>query len=79
MKTWRVLLAWSDESTIVAMRTDGWMCSTAAFQQHVLTGTRGKDGGPVSLTAALVARVRDGKIVRIDDYIDSAEVATFVA
>lgn len=45
-------------------------------QQHVLWGTR-KDGKRVSLPAAIICRLRDGKISRIDEYIDSAHVAVF--
>ena len=45
-------------------------------QQHVLVGTR-KDGARVSLPAALIARLRGGRIARIDEYIDSAHVAVF--
>lgn len=45
-------------------------------QQHVLRGTR-KDGKRVSLPAALIVRLREGKIARLDEYIDSAHVAVF--
>lgn len=45
-------------------------------QQHVLHGTR-KDGKRVSLPAALIVKLRDGKIARLDEYIDSAHVAVF--
>lgn len=45
-------------------------------QQHVLRGTR-KDGKRVSLPAALIVKLRDGKIARLDEYIDSAHVAVF--
>lgn len=45
-------------------------------QQHVLWGTR-KDGKRVSLPAALICRMRDGRIARLDEYIDSAHVAVF--
>jgi ketosteroid isomerase-like protein len=47
-------------------------------QQHVLTGVRAADGARVSLPAALVCRVRDGKITRLDEYLDSAHVAALV-
>jgi ketosteroid isomerase-like protein len=46
------------------------------LQQHRLWGTR-KDGRRVSLTAAIICRMRDGKIARLDEYLDSAHVATF--
>lgn len=45
-------------------------------QQHVLWGTR-KDGSRVSMPAAIICRMRDGKIARIDEYLDSAQVAIF--
>jgi ketosteroid isomerase-like protein len=47
-------------------------------QQHVLTGVR-KDGVRVSMPGVLVGRVRDGKIARLDEYLDSAHVAAFRA
>lgn len=47
-------------------------------QQHVLRATR-KDGLRVHLPAALVVRIRDGKIVRLDEYLDTAQVAAFRA
>jgi ketosteroid isomerase-like protein len=47
-------------------------------QQHVLTGVR-KDGVRVSLPGVLVGRVKDGKITRLDEYLDSAHVAAFRA
>jgi ketosteroid isomerase-like protein len=45
-------------------------------QQHVLTGIR-RDGVRVSLPGILVGQVRDGKITRLDEYLDSAQVAAF--
>jgi ketosteroid isomerase-like protein len=47
-------------------------------QQHVLTGVR-KDGVRVSMPGVLIGRVRDGKITRLDEYLDSAHVAAFRA
>ncbi|MCC7363299.1 MAG: nuclear transport factor 2 family protein [Dehalococcoidia bacterium] len=41
------------------------------IQQHVLRGTNRK-GHPVEVPACVVARVSDGRITRIDEYIDSA-------
>ena len=46
------------------------------IHQHVLSGVR-KDGQRVSLPAALICRLRDGKIARLDEYLDSAHVAEF--
>lgn len=45
-------------------------------QQHVLRGTR-KDGARLAMPGALIVQVRDGKISRIDEYLDSAHVAEF--
>jgi ketosteroid isomerase-like protein len=45
-------------------------------QQHVLQGTR-QDGVRLALPAVLVCLVEDGKIVRLDEYFDSARVAEF--
>jgi ketosteroid isomerase-like protein len=41
------------------------------FQQHRLVG-KSVDGKPFSLPACAIMHVRDGKIVRIDEYFDSA-------
>lgn len=46
-------------------------------QQHLLSGLR-KDGVRVSLTAALIAEVRNNRITRIDEYIDSAQIPPFL-
>jgi len=43
-------------------------------QQHVLHLEK-KDGTTVALPACIVARVVDGKITRIDEYLDSAQAA----
>jgi ketosteroid isomerase-like protein len=42
-------------------------------QQHVLRFTR--DGQRLGVPACIVATVSDGKITRIDEYLDSAHVA----
>ena len=47
-------------------------------QQHVLTGVR-KDGVRLSMPGVLVGAVRDGKITRLDEYLDSVQVAAFRA
>ena len=46
-------------------------------QQHVLTGKRTHDGGAVRLPCAIICRVEGGKIIRLDEYFDSAHVAEF--
>lgn len=47
---------------------DGW------FQQHVLEATL-SDGRAFKLFACFVIRMRDGLIIRIDEYLDPAQVA----
>ena len=45
-----------------------------AVQQHVLKGTRISTGEPIALHACVVIAVNDeGRITRLDEYIDSAE------
>ena len=46
-------------------------------QQHVLKGVRVHDDGPVRLPCAIVCKVENGKITRLDEYFDSAHVAEF--
>jgi len=43
-------------------------------QQHVLRGTP-PGGEPLEVTACLVCRVEGGRITRIDEYLDSAQLA----
>ena len=45
-------------------------------QQHRLMAKR-RDGLPVELTACIVCAVADGKITRLDEYFDSAQVAAW--
>lgn len=45
-------------------------------QQHVLRGVLA-DGTSFAMPACIICRVRDGRIVRIDEYVDSARVAEF--
>ena len=42
-------------------------------QQHVLRGTT-SDGFPFAIFACMIVEVRDGKITRIDEYLDTAQV-----
>lgn len=44
--------------------------------QHVLRGTRA-DGVDLAMPGVLIGRLRDGKIARLDEYLDSAHVAQF--
>lgn len=48
-------------------------------QQHVLKGVREHDDVEVRLPCAIVCKVEDGKITRLDEYFDSAHVAKFRA
>ena len=50
---------------------------TGFVHQHVLRGTRTHDDVQVEMPACLVCRVADGKITRLDGYLDSARVAEF--
>jgi len=45
-------------------------------QQHELRGKR-RDGVAVRLTACVVCAIADGRITRLDEYFDSAQVAAF--
>ena len=47
-------------------------------EQHVTCGTS-PSGKPFSIPACLVVRVVDGKIARLDEYLDSAQTAAIVA
>lgn len=47
-------------------------------QQHILHGTA-PDGTELHAPACLVVRVRDGRIVRIDEYLNVADVAALMA
>ena len=46
-------------------------------QQHVLKGRRTHDDGEVRLPCAIVCKVENGRITRLDEYFDSAHVAAF--
>jgi ketosteroid isomerase-like protein len=46
-------------------------------QQHVLTGVRVHDDVAVRLPCAIVCKVENGRITRLDEYFDSAHVAEF--
>ena len=46
-------------------------------QQHVLTGRRVHDDVAVRLPCAIVCKVANGKITRLDEYFDSAHVEQF--
>ena len=47
-------------------------------QQHVLRGTHIRTGEEVSMKACVVALVNDeGRITRLDEYLDSAETSKF--
>jgi uncharacterized protein len=72
------------------LRVLGWMAGTFSerryevvfrkewddgfVQQHVLHLTK-RDGTTIALPACIVAKVADGKITRIDEYLDSAQAA----
>jgi ketosteroid isomerase-like protein len=56
------------EDRRLAVTADGFV------QQHRLSCPR-RDGSPRELDAVLVCRVRDGRITRLDEYFDSAQLA----
>lgn len=45
-------------------------------QQHVLHATR-KDGERLTMPAVVICKLRDGRIARLDEYLDSAHVSAF--
>lgn len=47
---------------------------TGFVQQHVLRGTA-PNGTPLEVPACVVCEVRDGRITRLDEYLDSAHTA----
>jgi len=47
---------------------------TGFVQQHVLRG-RAPSGAEVAIPACIVCRVENGRITRLDEYLDSAHVA----
>ncbi len=51
---------------------DGWV------QQHVLRGTA-PNGKPLEIEACIVFTVADGRITRVDEYLDSAQAAPLLA
>lgn len=48
------------------------------MQQHVLEGVLA-DGSPFSMPACVVVQIRDGQIVRLDEYLDPAGAAPLQA
>lgn len=46
-------------------------------QQHIVKGKRVHDDVEVRLPCAIICRVENGKITRLDEYFDSAHVAQF--
>lgn len=59
----------SDLSYEVVRRAD---VEDGVLQQHVLRGSL-PDGSQVALHCAMYLRVRDGKVARIEEYLDSAQ------
>ena len=48
------------------------------FQQHVLEASL-PDGGAFAMPACLIVRMKDGRITRLDEYLDSAHAAVLTA
>jgi uncharacterized protein len=47
---------------------------TGFVEQHTLTG-RTADGTPVAIRECLIGTVKDGRITRLNEYLDSAQLA----
>lgn len=77
----KVLVAmdrWVSDRTYTDRRVTAY--DGGAVQQHVLRGTNRSTGEAVTLHACVVITVNDdGRITRLDEYLDSAEVAKFSA
>ena len=54
---------------------DRQLTETGFVQQHIFRG-RSKAGHEVALPVAIIIAVKDGKIVRIDEYMDPAKFPT---
>ncbi|MBI1378393.1 MAG: ketosteroid isomerase [Frankiales bacterium] len=52
-----------------------WVWDGGVAQTHTLRGTRRSDGAPIELHAIVVCQVSDGRITRLDEYIDPEESA----
>ena len=52
---------------------------TGFVQQHVLRGRVNASGKELRLPACMVCEVEHGKITRLDEYFDSAHIATLTA
>ncbi|MHB8380747.1 MAG: nuclear transport factor 2 family protein [Candidatus Binataceae bacterium] len=48
---------------------------TGFVQQHVLQGRVKSSGKAVTIPACMVGTIEDGKITRLDEYLDSAQIA----
>ena len=51
---------------------------TGFVQQHVLRGIA-PNGTPIAIPACIVCRVENGRITRLDEYLDSAQIAPLLA
>lgn len=76
MKIFPVMEAWVTNRRYEDRRTD--LFDHGAVTQHVLRGRRIDDGSPVQLHCCVVVRFDDdGKIVSLNEYLDSSEAAAF--
>ena len=48
-------------------------------QQHVLRATITSNGAPYAMPACIICTLVDGRITRLDEYMDSAHVAPLIA
>lgn len=49
------------------------LCDSGFFQRHRLTGTRA-DGARIAAECCAYVEVRDGRVVRIEEYLDSRQL-----
>ena len=52
---------------------------TGFVQQHVLRATITSNGAPYAMPACIICTLVDGRITRLDEYMDSAHVAPLIA
>ena len=53
--------------------------ATGFVQQHVLRATIAANGQPYAMPACIICTVVNGRITRLDEYMDSAHVAPLIA
>jgi ketosteroid isomerase-like protein len=73
------ILAWLADN-VTGLRYDvsrRRACASGYVQQHVLRGTA-PNGSELAVEACLIVEVVDGRISRLDEYLDTAQVAALM-